>query len=110
MFYNAATNEYVYLVIVEDTFTVEDAKALVDIKVGAETVTYNADGVNYDVNVTDTVDANDAQLVYNIYASKTYESFETLSMLKFLLADVTLDHQIDVDDAAAIINVVVGIN
>ena len=47
---------------------------------------------------------------YYIYASKTYESFETLSMLKFLRADVTLDHEIDVDDAAAIINVVVGAN
>jgi hypothetical protein len=108
MYYNAATNEYVYLVIVDGAFTVEDAKALVDIKVGAETVTYNADGVDYDVNVTGTVDANDAQLVYNMYSSKTYDSFEVASMLKFLRADVNCDHSVNVDDAAKIINILVG--
>jgi hypothetical protein len=108
MYYNAATNEYVYLVIVDGAFTVEAAKALVSIKAGAETVTYNADGVDFDVNVTGTVDANDAQLVYNMYSSKTYDSFEVASMLKFLLADVNCDHSVNVDDAAKIINIVVG--
>jgi len=50
------------------------------------------------------VDANDAQLTYNIYNAH-YDAFdETVTMEKFLRADVNKDGNVDTTDAAAIIN------
>ena len=109
MLYNAATGEYVYLVIVTEAFTVEDAAAKVGLSAGVINTEYNVNGVDTDVNITGKTDANDAQLVYNVYASKTYDSFEALPMLKFLLSDVNCDHSVGVDDAQAIINIIVGV-
>ncbi len=45
---------------------------------------------------------NDAQLVYDIYNAQ-YGDFTTVSMLKFLRADVNGDKTVDVNDSAAII-------
>ncbi len=59
---------------------------------------------SYDVNKTGTVDANDAQLVYNIYMVH-YDSFtENVTMEKFLMADINGDGKVDVNDAAAIVS------
>ncbi len=61
-----------------------------------------------DVNITGKVDANDAQLAYNIYNAQ-YSSFtENVTMEKFLRADVTGDGVVDTADASAIIRTAYG--
>jgi hypothetical protein len=54
------------------------------------------------------VDANDAQLVYNMY-NAMYSAFtEQVTMEKFLCADVNGDAVINVNDATAIINMLLA--
>ena len=55
----------------------------------------------YDVNMTDTLDANDAQLVYDMY-NKKYDDFEWINIQRFLNADVDGNRKITVKDAAAV--------
>ena len=45
---------------------------------------------NFDVNLSGQVDINDAQLTYDMYNAK-YEDFDTVSMHRFLEADVNGD-------------------
>ena len=54
-----------------------------------------------DVNLTDRVDINDAQLVWNMYNAE-YTDFQTVNVRKFLEADMTADGKLDTADAAAI--------
>jgi hypothetical protein len=54
------------------------------------------------------VDASDAQLVWNMYMAKAYTNFESVEMSKFLEADVNGDKAINLDDAAAIIDEILG--
>lgn len=62
-----------------------------------------------DVNKTGKIDANDAQLTYNMYnTATTYSDFSTVSMEKFLRADVNGDATVDVLDAAVIIGIAVN--
>jgi len=56
------------------------------------------------VNKTGKVDANDAQLVYNMYNTEYSEFSTDVSMEKFLLADVNGDGSIASTDAVAIIS------
>ncbi len=65
----------------------------------------NAIDVSYsgDVNMSEKTDANDAQLVYNIYQSMYCDFTEDVTMEKFLRADVNGDATVNVEDAAAII-------
>ena len=59
-----------------------------------------------DVNRTGKVDANDAQLVYDLY-NKKYTDFSRVSMEKFLLADTNHDRAVTVTDTMAIVNEIV---
>jgi len=59
-----------------------------------------------DVNRTGKVDANDAQLVYDLY-NKKYTDFSRVSMEKFLLADTNYDRAVTVTDTVAIVNEIV---
>lgn len=59
-----------------------------------------------DVNRTGKVDANDAQLVYDLY-NKKYTDFSRVSMEKFLLADTNHDRAVTVTDTVAIVNEIV---
>ena len=43
-------------------------------------------------------DVNDVQLIYDLY-NRRYDSFETVSMRKFLKADVNYDGVLDSQDA-----------
>jgi hypothetical protein len=62
-----------------------------------------------DVNKTGKIDANDAQLVYNMYnADTTYSDFTTVSMEKFLRADVNGDATVSTLDAVVIIGLAVN--
>jgi hypothetical protein len=99
MFWSDVYDSYCYLVIDSATFTTDTAKAQIGLKNGtAVAIDYS----NVDVNMTNQEDANDAQLVYNMY-NAMYADFRVVSMEKFLRADVETDKVLNVDDAAAII-------
>lgn len=98
MFWSDKYEAYCYLVVA-DTLSLEDAAAKVSITTGT------AAAVDYgmDVNKSGEVDANDAQLTYNMY-NVCYNSFtETVTMEKFLRADVNGDGKVNTEDAVAII-------
>ena len=98
----------VYLVMVDkgETLTKEDAMAKLDIvtsteqenldqllKVGSDV---NEDGIGgVGINRRD---VNDVQLIYDLY-NGLYDSFEPVSMRKFLKADVNCDGVLDAQDA-----------
>lgn len=98
----------VYLVMVDKggTLTKEDAMAKLSIvtsteqenkdqtlKVGSDV---NEDGIGgVGINRRD---VNDVQLIYDLY-NRQYDSFETVSMRKFLKADVNYDGVLDSQDA-----------
>lgn len=98
----------VYLVMVDkgETLTKEDAMAKLGIvtstkqenldqllEVGSDV---NEDGVGgVGINRRD---VNDVQLIYDLY-NRRYDSFETVSMRKFLKADVNYDGVLDSQDA-----------
>lgn len=104
MFWSDAYDVYCYLVIAE-TLSVEDAKAAIGITDGtAAEVVYSMD-----VNKTGTIDANDAQLAYNIYNAYYGDFTADVTMEKFLLADVNHDGIVNVEDAVAIIASILGI-
>ena len=56
-----------------------------------------------DVNMSGIVDANDSQLVYNMYNVK-YADLDEIGMEKFLRADVNFDKKINVQDAEGIMD------
>lgn len=63
-----------------------------------------------DVNGTGDTDANDAQLVYNMYSAVYVNFTDNVPMEKFLRADVNGDKTVNTSDAAAIINSILGLS
>ena len=104
MFFSEKYNAYAYLVISADNLEAVKAEAAGKVKVAEGT---SAGTVDYsgDVNGTKVIDVNDAQLTYDMYNAK-YESFDAVSMLKFLNADVSGDKTVNVSDATAIVNLI----
>lgn len=92
MYWSEKYEAYVYLVI-----GAADA-SLVTIGDG-EAVSIDYSG---NVNDTEVIDINDAQLVYDIYNVK-YENFDAVSMYKFLCADVNGDLEVNTLDSAAVV-------
>lgn len=93
-------NVYSWLVIVNKGETFDKATAAAKItqaSATAEEVTQS-----YDVNETNLVDINDAQLTYDIYSGK-YTDFEKVSVRKFLRADVNHDKAVNSTDAVAVV-------
>lgn len=93
-------NVYSWLVIVDKGEAFDKAMAEANImqaSATAEEVTQS-----YDVNETNVVDINDAQLTYDIYSGK-YTDFEKVSVRKFLRADVTKDKVVNSTDAVAVV-------
>lgn len=107
MFQNAERYDGAYAYLVISDKTLDEVKAEAE-KVGqitevdATAQTFKTDG---DVNGTELVDINDAQLVYNIYNAK-YDSFETTTMKMFLAADVNKDREVSALDAAAVVGLI----
>ncbi|MDO4811031.1 MAG: hypothetical protein Q3985_03705 [Eubacteriales bacterium] len=98
--YNEGKNTYCYLVISDKNLTdmkAEAAEKVTQMAATAETVSYDGD-----VNGTAVVDINDAQLTYDMYNAK-YTDFTTVSMVKFLRADVNGSKSLNTADAAAIV-------
>ena len=104
MFWSEKYNAYAYLVISADNLEAVKAEAAAKVKVAEGT---SAGTVDYsgDVNGTGLTDVNDAQLTYDMYNTK-YSSFDVVSMLKFLNADVNGDKKVNVTDATAIVNLI----
>ena len=104
----AEAGEYVYLVITDanTSLSEDDAKAKIGLTTEGKlnTIAYNGN-----VNLADasTIDANDAQLVWNMYQAKSYSEFATeatgATMEKFLRADVDKNGVIETQDASEII-------
>lgn len=78
----------------------------VDIDTGLSTKSVDYSG---DVNATDIIDINDAQLVYNIYNTSTeYSGFtDSVTMEKYLRADLDGSKTVTVEDATAVIDKVI---
>ena len=104
MFWSEKYNAYAYLVISADNLEAVKAEAAAKVKVAEGT---SAGTVDYsgDVNGTGLTDVNDAQLTYDMYNTK-YSSFDVVSMLKFLNADVSGDKKGNTADATAIVNLI----
>ena len=100
MFWSDEYQANCYLVIASEaptaaelTFTIAEG--------AAETITYDMD-----VNGSDIVDANDAQLAYDMY-NKYYNIVnENVTIEKFLKADANHSGSLDVNDAVTIVNAI----
>lgn len=104
MFFSEKYNAYAYLVISADNLETVKAEAAGKVKVAEGTAAGTVD-YSGDVNGTKVIDVNDAQLTYDMYNTK-YSSFDVVSMLKFLNADVSGDKKVNVTDATAIVNLI----
>lgn len=98
--YNEGKGAYAWLVISDKGLdAVKTAAEAAITAVNGAKVTIAYDG---DVNLTSSVDINDAQLVWNMYNAK-YSDFQTVNVRKFLEADMNGDKTLNTDDAAAIV-------
>ena len=104
MFWSEKYNAYAYLVISADNLEAVKAEAAGKVKVAEGTAAGTVD-YSGDVNGTRVIDVNDAQLTYDMYNAK-YESFDAVTMPKFLNADVNGDKKVNVTDATAIVNLI----
>lgn len=100
MFYSEVYEAWCYLVIVEEgtAFNADIAKE----KVALTETSFTTVKATSDVNMSDTTDINDAQLVYDMYNGK-YEDFSTVARQKFLNADQNNSKSVDTRDAAAVV-------
>ena len=104
MYWSEKYNAYAYLVISADNLEAVKTEAAAKVTVADGTSAGNVD-YSGDVNGTKVIDVNDAQLTYDMYNTK-YSSFDVVSMLKFLNADVSGDKKVNTADAAAIVNLI----
>ena len=104
MFFSEKYNAYAYLVISADNLEAVKAEAAGKVKVAEGTAAGTVDYTG-DVNGTKVIDVNDAQLTYDMYNTK-YSSFDVVSMLKFLNADVSGDKKVNTADATAIVSLI----
>ncbi len=104
MYWSEKYESFVYLNFVTDLIAKDHENAIEVVDGERISVDYSGN-----VNASKSIDVNDAQLVYDIYNAK-YTDFNTVSMYKFLCADMNGDKKIDVNDAAAIVNIITGRN
>lgn len=103
MFWSEQYQAYVYLVILDTVLDQETAARNIAEMTATTIVQIDYTG---DVNGTEVIDINDAQLVYDIYNAK-YTDFDVLAMKKFLRADVNGDKAVNVADAVAVVNTII---
>ena len=107
--YNDGEGAYCWLVISDKT--AEEIKAEAETAVATAAEDQSATQIAYDMDVnqsTGNADINDAQLTYDMYTAE-YDSFDAVTMDKFLEADINGDAKVDVVDAVAIVNHILGI-
>ena len=103
MYWSENHNAYLYLTIA-GTLSEDEAKAVIGI--ADDTPVTVAD--SSDVNGSGQLDASDAQYVWNMYNAE-YSAFTgDVTMIDFIKADRNADYKIDTEDAAYIINEILG--
>ena len=104
MYWSRSYNAYAWLVVSDKSLAEMETEAANNVTVAAGTA---AATIAYagDVNMTAKTDVNDAQLTYDMYKAR-YDGFETVSMEKFLRADVNGSRAVDTQDAAAIVDII----
>ena len=101
MYWSKKYDGYCWLVISDE--------AEPEMKEEAETHLGSAEGtkteIDYagDVNKTGQIDINDAQLVYDMYKA-AYDNFDTVSVERFLRADMNGSKNLTVEDAVAVVS------
>lgn len=108
MFWSNTYNAYCWLVISAESKDAVKTAAQTAITEATESAVATTVAYDKDVNQTNAVDINDAQLTYDMYQAKAYEDFTNVTMDKFLEADVNGDKTVNTEDAAAIVAVVLG--
>ena len=104
MYWSENHQEYIYLIIA-GTLNTDDAKAEIGITTGTPVTVKDSS----DINGSETTDASDAQYVWNMYKAQYSEFTAEVSMAEFIKADRNADYKIDMTDAQAIINEILGI-
>lgn len=99
MYYSEAYGAWAYLVITDQDMDVNQVRSQVQISTQANRVIPASGG---DVDENGQVDWNDAQLIRDLY-NATYDTFDSVNMMRFLRADVNGDRKLDVRDVAAVI-------
>lgn len=99
MYWSDKYGAYCYLTISTSEAPAVCAEDLAIVSEMATEVDYGMD-----VNMSGKLDANDAQLVYNIYNAHYSAFTDDVTMEKFLRADINFDCKINVEDAQAVIN------
>ena len=95
MYYSESYGAWAYLVITDQPLDVDQIRSKV--KISSQTdqmVRYSGD-----VDDNGQVDLNDAKLIQELYNAK-YDSFDTITMMKYLCADVNGDRKVDIRDVA----------
>ncbi len=105
MYWSEKYNAYAWLVISDQSADAVKTAAEAAIQVATAT----AVNVDYsgNVNGSSNTDINDAQLVYDMYNAK-YTSFDAVSILKFLNADINGSGSLSVEDSAAVVSKLVN--
>ncbi len=104
MYWSENHNEYIYLVIGTE-LSAENARGLVGSVEGTADIVVDS----YDVNGSGSVDASDAQYVWNMCNAQYSEFTDDVTMADFICADRNGNWEIDVSDAAWIVNEILGI-
>lgn len=104
---NAEAGAYCWLVVSADSIDNVKATAVAAIQEAGEGKAAATIAYDFDVNQTTVVDINDAQLTYDMY-SGIYEDFTSVTMDKFLEADLNGSKTVTVEDASAIVNSILG--
>lgn len=103
MYWSENHNVYIYLTIA-GTLSEEEAEAAIGIADQAPITVADSS----DVNGSGKLDASDAQYVWNMYNAQYSEFTEDVTMIDFIKADRNADYKIDTEDAAYIINEILG--
>lgn len=101
MFYSEEYDAQVYLVITDANAPLTEAAARAEIGLAGDAPKEIYYGGN--VNGSSGLDANDAQLVWNMYNAEYADFDQTVTVEKFLRADVNGDGKVDMSDAAEIV-------
>ena len=103
MYWSENHQEYIYLTIA-GTLSEDEAKAVIGIADGTPVTVADSS----DVNGSGKLDASDAQYVWNMYNAQYSAFTEDVTMIDFIKADRNADYKIDTEDAAYIVNEILG--
>lgn len=95
MYYSKSYGAWAYLVITDQELDVNQVRSQVKISTQTDQeIMYSGD-----VDGNGSVDMNDARLIQDLYHAK-YDTFDTITMMKYLRADVNGDRKVDIRDVA----------